>query len=80
MVKLLSLIPILNPKAIAGVLGLAQAFIKFAKELLTLIIDVLFPVIPSEKFHKIIEKIRKLVNKIDGWLQKVKDFFLKVGE
>ena len=79
MIKLLSIIPILNPKALAGVLGILQAIVKFIKEVLTLIVDLLFPVIPDGKFEDIVEKIREIVNKVDEVLEKIKNFFLKIG-
>ena len=79
MLKLLSLIPIFNPKAIAGVLGIIQAAIKFIKEVITLIINLLFPIIPDGKFEEIVLKVRDIINKVDEAVGKIKDFFLKMG-
>lgn len=77
MEKLLSIIPIFNLKAYAGLIGIIQAAVKFIKEVLTLIVDLLYPVIPSAKFKAIIDKVRKIVNKIDEILEKIKGWFLK---
>jgi len=67
------------PKVGSGILGVVQAIVKFAKEVLTLIVDILYPVIPSAKFKLIVDKIRAIVNVIDGWLQKLKLLLLKIG-
>lgn len=52
--------------------------VKFVKEVLTLVIDVLFPIIPSASFKAIVKKVRDIVNVIDGWLEKIQGFLLKV--
>jgi phage-related protein len=65
------------PANIVGLLGIVQAVLKCIKEILTVIIDVLLPVIPGDKFDKVIKLVRDIVNKADGFVQKIKDFFLK---
>jgi len=62
---------------IAGVLGVVQAVIKALKEILTVIVNILFPVIPSAKFKAIITAVRGIVNKLDEIVEKIKGFFLK---
>lgn len=56
----------------ASMLGIVQVVVKFIKELLTLIVNILFPIIPDGKFEEIILKVRSIVNKIDEWLEKIK--------
>jgi len=73
--KLLSWLPI----NIAGILGIIQAIIKFIKEVLTLVVNLLLPVIPSHKFDDIVMKVRNIMNKIDEGVEKIKNFLLKVG-
>jgi ACT domain-containing protein len=62
---------------LAGVLGVLQAVVKALKEILTVIVNILFPIIPSAKFKTIVLLVRGIVNKVDDVIQKVKDFFLK---
>ncbi len=61
---------------LAGNIGIIQAVIKFVKELLTLIIDILFPVIPAAKFQSIVMAVRNVVNQIDDWVEKIKAWLL----
>ncbi|MCX5657962.1 MAG: hypothetical protein NTZ48_07100 [Candidatus Omnitrophica bacterium] len=67
------------PTNIAGILGIVQAVIKFIKELLTLAVNILLPVIPGDKFDGIVIKVRDAMNKIDEGVEKIKSFLLKVG-
>ena len=60
------------PRNISAIIGILQAIIKAIKEILTLAADALF--LPQAA----IEKIRKIVNAVDGVLQKIRDFLLKV--
>lgn len=62
---------------IAGVLGIVQAVIKALKEILTVIVNIVFPIIPSAKFKAIVMAIRGIVNKLDEIVEKIKGFFLK---
>ena len=61
---------------VAGNLGIVQAAIKFVKEVLTLIIDILFPIIPIAKFQKIVLAIRSGVEQVDGWVEKIKAWLI----
>lgn len=71
--KLLAWIPV----NMAGILGIVQAVIKFIKEVLTLAIDLLLPIIPGDKFDKVVYATRDIVNKIDEIVEKIKNFFLQ---
>lgn len=75
MIKLLKWLPI----NLAGILGILQAIVKCVKEILTVIVNILFPIIPDGKFEKVVLKVREVINKIDAILQRIKDFLLKMG-
>lgn len=61
-----------------SILGMVQVVIKFVKEVLTLVVNILFPIIPDGKFEAIILSVRGWVEKIDGWVEKGKVWILKV--
>lgn len=61
-----------------SILGMAQVIVKFAKEALTLVINILFPIIPDGKFETIVLKSRSLVEILDKWIEKGKTALLKV--
>ena len=61
---------------LAGNLGIIQAVLKFIKELITLIVDILFPIIPIAKFQAIVLAIRNGVNVVDGWVEKIKAWLI----
>jgi hypothetical protein len=67
------------PKNIAALLGIVQVVIKFVKEVATLALDLIAPLIPGDKDDKAIKIVRDLCNNVDGWVQKIKDFLLKTG-
>ena len=68
------------PLTLTSVLGIAQAVLKFAKEVITLIINLFFPFTPDDgKFEKFVMKARDIINKISDWLEKGKAWLLKVG-
>ena len=67
------------PKNLAGILGIIQAVIKFGKEVSTLALDIVAPLIPGDKDEKVIETIRDIFNTADGWVEKIKSFLLQVG-
>lgn len=67
------------PKNLASVLGIIQAVLKFVKEILTLIVNVLYPIIPSKKFQGVVDTVRKIVNVADGWIEKLKKLLLAAG-
>lgn len=57
-------------------LGIIETAIKFLKEVITLIVDILYPIIPNEKFKVIVTKIRKIVDAIYDWISKNKNKLL----
>lgn len=61
-----------------SVLGIIQVVVKFIKEVLTLVVNMLFPIIPDGKFEDVILAVRSWVEKIDGWIEKGKVVLLKV--
>ena len=61
----------------ASIIGMVQAVLKFVKELLTLVINILFPIIPDGKFEQIVLKVRDVVNKVDAFIEKYKGYLLK---
>ncbi len=65
-----------SPMVIVAFLGILQVGIKFVKEVLTLVIDLLLPIIPGDKFDALIKKIRDGCNTVDAWIEKIKDFLL----
>ena len=65
------------PAIIVPLLGIVEAVLKFLKELLTLVVTLLFPIIPSEGFRKIITLIRDWIGKIYDGLSKAKEGILK---
>jgi len=58
------------------ILGILEAFLKFVKEVLTLVVDILFPIIPIAKFKVIVTAMRGGVDKISDWLSKNKEKIL----
>ena len=72
MAKLLSWIPAF----VAPLLGILEAVLKFLKEVLTLIVTILFPIIPHEGFKKVVTKIRTWVDKLYDLLSQWKDKIL----
>lgn len=73
--KLLKWIP-LN---VVSIIGIVQAVIKFLKEVLTAIVNILFPIIPSAKFQGVVLKVRQIVEVIDSWFEKIKGYLLKLA-
>jgi hypothetical protein len=61
-----------------SILGMVQVVIKFVKELLTLVVNVLFPIIPDGKFEEVVIKVRAFVEKADELVEKIKNWILKV--
>ena len=60
----------------ATILGLLQAIIKALKELATGVVNVLSLLIPNSKIKVIVEKVRAVFNKIDEWIEIIKDKLL----
>ena len=67
------------PTNIGAIIGIAQAIVKFVKELCTLFIDIIAPIIPGDGDDKLVKTIRDACNKIDEVLEKIKSFLLGVG-
>lgn len=61
----------------ASVLGIAQAVIKFAKELITALINLLSIVLPNSKAKDLVLKARELVEKVDAFVEKYKVYLIK---
>ena len=61
----------------ASALGFVQVGLKFIKEVLTACVNILYPVIPSDKFKAIVEKVRGFVNMVDDLVEKGKKFLVK---
>jgi phage-related protein len=61
-----------------SVFGILQAVIKLVKEILTAIVNCLYPVIPSKKFQGVVDAIRGVVNTVDDWVEKIKNSILGV--
>lgn len=61
---------------LAGIIGVLQALIKVVKELLTVIVNALSLFMPIEKAQAVVEKARLLCNKIDEWLEYIKNHLL----
>jgi hypothetical protein len=62
---------------LASILGIAQAVVKLLKELLTAIVNILFPLFPDNgSFEKTVLVVRGWVEKIDAILEKIKLWLL----
>ena len=59
------------------ILGIVETALKFLKEVLTLVVDILFPIIPIGKFKTIVSTIREVVNKIYDTVSNLKIKLLK---
>ena len=66
------------PRNITAILGIIQAVVKFVKEAATLAIDLICPIIPGDSDKKIVEIVRNICNKIDGIIEKIKEYILKI--
>lgn len=67
------------PKNIGAMIGIGQAFLKVGKEICTLLLDIVAPIIPGNKDDIIIAAVRNVFNIVDAWMEKIKVFLLKVG-
>lgn len=63
---------------LVSVLAIVQVIVKFVKEVLTAIVNILFPIIPSASFKGVVQAVRGIVNKVDEVLEKIKEQLLKV--
>ena len=67
-------------KNLATILGIAQGVVKIAKEVLTGIVNIFFPLFPDDgKFEQTVNAIREFVNKIDAWIEGIKQVVLGNG-
>ena len=66
------------PVNIGALLGILQAVVKFIKEVATLALDIVAPIIPGDGDDKMIKAIRDICNIVDAWIEKIKTFFLTV--
>jgi hypothetical protein len=62
---------------LAGSIGIVEVALKFVKEVLTLIVDILFPIIPIAKFQAFVTGLRTIINKIYDWFSANKEKILK---
>lgn len=62
---------------IATAFGLFQAFLKAVKEGFTGVVNLVSIVIPFETSQTIIEKIREIVNTVDGFVEEYKNKLLE---
>jgi len=63
----------LLPLSLSSLIGIIQVCIKLIKEILTLCVNILFPLFPDGgKFEKTVLAVRGIVDKIDGLFQNVK--------
>lgn len=61
----------------ATLLGCLQAIIKAIKELLTGVVNLLSLFMPQEAADKVVEVVRKVMNAIDAFIEKIKGYLLK---
>ncbi len=60
----------------AALLGIVQGIVKVLKELCTLIIDLLSLFMPTEKAQGLVNGVRGLFNKADGFIEKIKGYLI----
>jgi len=60
----------------ASVLGIIQAVVKAVKEILTAVVNLLSIFIPSDKIEDVVMVIRNILNKIDEWIEIIKEKLL----
>ena len=60
----------------ASILGILQAIVKAIKELLTAVVNLLSIFIPSDKIEDVVMVVRNVLNKIDEWIEIIKEKLL----
>lgn len=60
----------------ASALAMVQVGIKLIKEIITALLNFLSILFPSSKMEAFILKVRDWVNIIDGWVEKLKAYFV----
>lgn len=67
------------PLMVGSAISLVQVVIKALKEIVTAVINLLFPFFPDNgKFEKFVLKVRDLINKFDSWFETVKEVILRL--
>jgi hypothetical protein len=61
----------------ASVLGIVQAVLKFSKELVTALINLLSIVAPAHKAQALVLKARDIIEKIDSVVEAYKKYLIK---
>ena len=68
------------PLTITSLLGILQAIIKLFKEIVTLIINILFPFTPDGgKFEAFVLKVRDAINKFSDMFEVAKTWLTKIA-
>ncbi len=70
----------LIPQNVAGIIGLVQSIITTARELVMLVIRLLAIFMPERFSESMISGIGLKIDFVNGWIEKGKSFFLKVGK
>jgi hypothetical protein len=78
MAELLAKLKSWIPTNIASLLGIAQAVVKFGKEVCSLFLNLIAPLIPGPNDDAIVIKIRNIFNLLDGAIEKIKEWLLKI--
>ena len=65
------------PKNLGALVGIVQAIVLFIHEVCVLALRVLCPIIPSEKDDNIIKKVQEITDKLNGYLQILKNYLVK---
>jgi len=60
----------------ASILGIIQATIKSLKEVLTAVVNLISIFIPAIVAQKIVLTIRKILETLDGWIEKIKPYLI----
>ena len=67
------------PKNLGAIIGVLQAIVLFVHEVCVLALRILCPLIIGEKDDNTVKMVKSVTDKINGVLEKVKDYLLKVG-
>ncbi len=70
----------LIPDNVAGIFGLVQSIITTARELAILVIRLLAIFMPGRFSESMISGIGSKIDFVNSWIEKGKNFFLKVGK
>jgi len=61
----------------ASILGITQSVLKFAKEIVTALINFLSFVAPAHKAQALVLKARDIIEKVDAFVEKYKGYLIK---